>query len=331
MIRRLLLHPRIDLTHVSSVEHVGEGLGSVHRNLSGLTNLRFESVDLEEVGGEVDVALLGLPHDVSLDVVPRLVASGTRVLDMSAAFRLRSAAEYGERYGRPHPHPELLERFVYGLPEIHRNHLRDARGIAGPGCFATCVELSLLPLARAGWLKGEVSVTAMTGSSGSGAQPKLTTHHPVRSVNLRPYAPLRHVQAYEIEQELRSAGADDLVFDFVPVSVPLSRGILTVTHLTLPASVTQDALTAHFIEFYRDEPFVRVPEDREPEVAAVSGSQYVEVGVRVGPERGEVRSAVCFGALDNLVKGGAGQLIQCLNIMFGFDETTTLADPGSWP
>jgi N-acetyl-gamma-glutamyl-phosphate reductase len=188
-----------------------------------------------------------------------------------------------------------------------------------------------LPLAKAKKLTGPIHTVAATGSSGSGANPQITTHHPLRAVNLRTYKPLEHQHVPEIGETLAQAGARDLALRFVPVSAPLSRGILATCFLELPEEWTQERLELLFRETYAGEPFVRVPRKRLPEVAAVSGSNYAEVGVAAGAPRAGRRTVTCFGATDNLVKGGAGQAIQNMNLMLGLDEKASLADPGPWP
>jgi N-acetyl-gamma-glutamyl-phosphate reductase len=176
-----------------------------------------------------------------------------------------------------------------------------------------------------------VHTVAATGSSGSGANPQLTTHHPLRAVNLRTYKPLDHQHVPEILQTLHGAGGKELALEFVPVSAPLPRGIFATTFVDLPASTTAEQLREAWTGCYAGEPFVRVVEGRQPEVVAVAGGNYVEVGFTLGAPTGNTRRAVCFSALDNLVKGGAGQAIQAFNVMMGFDETLTLKEPGLWP
>jgi LysW-gamma-L-alpha-aminoadipyl-6-phosphate/LysW-L-glutamyl-5-phosphate reductase len=331
LIRRLLLHPDVALERVASIDLVGEPLAAAHPSLEGATDLVFEDLPPAEAARGVDAVLLGLPHKVSSRLMPELVAAGVRVVDMSGDFRLRDSAAYRRAYGQEHPHPELLLRFVYGLPELERERLRRARHVASPGCFATAVELGLLPLARAGLLEGVVHVQGITGSSGSGAAPSAGTHHPVRAGNLRTYKPLEHQHLPEIEAALLQAGARELALRFVPVSAPLARGILATSFVELPEEWTADRLRALYEEAYAAEPFVRVPRKRLPEVAAVSGSNHAEVGVTVGPAARGRRTAVLFSALDNLVKGGAGQAIQNLNLMLGLAETASLEDTGPWP
>jgi N-acetyl-gamma-glutamyl-phosphate reductase len=330
--RRLLLHPDVELARVASIDLVGEPLSAADPALEGRTDLVLEDLSPAEVARGVDVVLLGLPHGVSATKVPELAGiPGLRVVDLSGDFRLRDAATYERAYGRTHPAPELLASFTYGLPEVSRAALARARLVAAPGCFATAITLALLPLARAGLLEGIVHVQGITGSSGSGAAPSAGTHHPVRAGNLRAYRPLVHQHVPEIEQTLLAEGARDLALRFVPVSAPLGRGILATAFVELPEAFTQARLDALYRDSFAGEPFVRVPRRRLPEVAAVSGSNFAEVGAVAGPARGALRTVTALAALDNLVKGGAGQAIQGMNVMLGLDETASLADPGPWP
>ena len=331
LLRRLLLHPDVELVRVGALEHIGEPLSSAHPHLEGLSELRFENLTPHEAAAGVDIVIMGIPHQASFELVEALFASDVRILDLSGAFRLKRSAAYAEFYGGAHPRPDLLERFVYGLPELNRELIRAARFVASPGCFATSVELSLLPLARLGLLHGTVQTVAITGSSGSGAVPTITTHHPTRSVNLRTYRPLSHQHVPEIEDTLKACGATDLRLSFVPVSAPLTRGIFATSFVQLPASIDDADLRSLFQDSYAQEPFVRVPKTRLPEVIAVSGSNFAEVGIALGAVTGEQRLVTCFCALDNLIKGGAGQAIQNMNLMLGLDERTTLEDPGSYP
>ena len=333
LIRRLLRHPEVELARVSSIDFVGARLSEVHANLEGQTELVFEGVPPAEAARGMDVVLLALPHKVSAKTVPELMATGARIIDLSGDFRLRDPAAYERYYGGKHPCPDKLVdgTFVYGLPELFREEIRRARCVASPGCFATTIELALLPLARRGLLSGAVEVVGVTGSSGSGVAPSAGTHHPVRVNNLRTYKPLEHQHVPEIAQTLVAAGARDLALRFVPVSAPLSRGIFATCFAHVDAGLDQTSLARMYAEHFEREPFVRVPGKRLPEVVAVKGTNYAEVGAVAGDEREGKRLATCFGATDNLIKGGAGQAIQSMNLMLGLDERTTLDDPGGWP
>jgi N-acetyl-gamma-glutamyl-phosphate reductase len=332
MARRLLMHPDVELVRVASIDHVGEPLGAVHPNLDSATDLVFEDLSPAEAAKGCDVALLALPHKVTAAKVPELIAAGVKIVDMSGDFRLRDAAVYEKFYGAKHPHPELLGTFVYGLPELNRAAIKQAKYVASPGCFATTIELALLPLARTGMLDGAVvHVTGITGSSGSGIAPQAGTHHPSRAGNLKTYKPLEHQHVPEIIQTLADGGAKNVELRFVPVSAPLTRGIFATCFLELDAKVDKTLLASLFDESYAREPFVRRPKARLPEVVAVAGSNYVEVGFAVGPVVNGKRTVTCFSASDNLIKGGAGQAIQNMNLVLGCDERASLEDVGNWP
>jgi len=332
MARRLLMHPDVELVRVASIDHVGEPLGAVHPNLDGATDLRFEDLPPAEAAKGCDIALLALPHKVTAAKVPELIAAGVKIIDMSGDFRLRDAATYETFYGAKHPHPELLGSFVYGLPELNRAEIKKAQYVASPGCFATTIELALLPLARAGLLDSAViHVTGITGSSGSGIAPQAGTHHPSRAGNLKTYKPLEHQHVPEIEQTLADAGGKNIELRFVPVSAPLTRGIFAICFLEMSPELDGTRLASLFDECYEAEPFVRRPRARLPEVVAVAGSNYAEVGFAVGPIEHGRRTVTCFSAIDNLIKGGAGQAIQNMNIMLGCDEMASLEDVGNWP
>ncbi len=333
IIRRLLLHPNVQLVRVASIDHVGEPIGNVHPNLEGLTSLTFEDVAPEKAAEGMDVVLLGLPHKVSATKMPALMKTGARVVDLSGDFRLRDPAAYKKYYGADHPCPDELTRgtFVYGLPELNREAIKKARYVASPGCFATTIELALLPLARAGLLRGPVEIVGITGSSGSGIAPSAGTHHPVRASNLRTYKPLEHQHIPEIVETLVAAGGKDVSLRFVPVSAPLARGIFATCFAHVDAATTPERVKSIYAEAYAKEPFVRVPAKRLPEVVAVSGSNYAEVGVVTGDVDAAGRLVTAFAATDNLIKGGAGQGVQSMNLMLGLDERTSLEDPGGYP
>ncbi len=332
MARRLLMHPDVELVRVASIDHVGEPLGAVHPNLDGATDLVFQDLSPTDAVRGCDVALLALPHKVTAAKVPELIAAGVKIVDMSGDFRLRDAAVYEKFYGAKHPHPELLGTFVYGLPELNRTEIKKAKYVASPGCFATTIELALMPLSRAGMLDGAVvHVMGITGSSGSGIAPAAGTHHPSRAGNLKTYKPLEHQHVPEIVQTLEDGGAKRVELRFVPVSAPLTRGIFATCFLELPAEIDGARLASLFDEAYAREPFVRRPLKRLPEVVAVAGSNYAEVGFALGPVANGKRTVTCFSAIDNLIKGGAGQAIQNMNLVLGCDEKASLEDVGNWP
>jgi N-acetyl-gamma-glutamyl-phosphate reductase len=335
----LLPHAHVDLVRVTSIDRVGEPLEAVHQNL-GRTGMTFQNVTPTEAAEDVDFVFLALPHKVSATMAPELANMSAKVIDLSGDFRLRAAEDYLRYYGGEHPHPEHLGTFVYGLPELHREAIASARRVASPGCFATTIGLGLLPLARAGLLQGPIRTVAATGSSGSGAYAQEGTHHPLRAANLKIYKPLQHQHAPEILQTLRdaaTAGGHTPAFSlhFVPVSAPLARGILANSFVEVPEAVDAQRMDALFGSFYEGAPFVRVHGGgkRQAEVIAVKGSMYAEVSWTVGevdPTTGG-RQIVVTTALDNLVKGGAGQAVQSMNIMLGVPETMGIDAPALWP
>ncbi|HET7542166.1 MAG TPA: N-acetyl-gamma-glutamyl-phosphate reductase [Polyangiaceae bacterium] len=331
LVRRLLDHPALEVVRVCANDHVGEPVARAHPHLEGLTSLRFENPPPAEAARGVDAVIMGLPHGASCEVVSAVAGSDTRIVDMSGAFRIKNPTSYAHFYGSNHPRPELLSEFVYGLPELNRERIRGARLVASAGCFATTIELMLLPFAKAGLLRGSVEVVDITGSSGAGATPVSTTHHPVRAHNLRTYKPLEHAHTPEIVETLTAAGARELSLRFVPVSAPLTRGIFATAFFRVAASVGEDELWNLQSRTYRSERCVLVPEARLPEVVAVLGSNRAEVGIALGPPEGETRGVTVFGALDNLVKGGAGQALQNLNLMLGLEELSGLSAPGFFP
>ena len=331
MIRRLLNHPEVELSRISSLDYVGEPLGAAHPNLEGQSELVFEELPPEKAAEGMDVVLLGLPHKVSAEVMPKLLETSAKIVDMSGDFRLKDKEAYAKFYGKTHPCPQFLEQFVYGLPELNRAAIQKSRCVASPGCFATTIEVALLPLAKRGWLKGTVETVAMTGSSGSGVVASAGTHHPVRYNNIKTYKTLNHQHTPEILETLAFAGAKEVSLAFVPVSAPLARGIFASSFMSVPESVSEKEILAAFTDDYAKEPFVRVPRKRLPEVVAIAGSNHAEVGVVCGEVTAGQRLVTVFSAADNLVKGGAGQAIQNMNLVLDLPEDAGLVDPGSFP
>ena len=334
LLRQLAPRPDIRLTRLVAKDGIGKRVGDIHLSLAPLfgdRDLRIEDAEPEAVAADADVVFVGLPHRVSAQVGARYSDLGCAVIDLSGDYRLRELASYERYYEAHHPHPERLGTFAYGLPEFQRAAIASSRHVASPGCFATAIALALGPLARAGLLRGAVQVSAMTGSSGSGANPQSGTHHPLRAQTLRPYKPLAHQHVPEIIQTLCDQGARDLALHFVPVSAPLVRGILATCFAQVPPEVDASRLGALLHAAYDGEKLIRVLDDRLPEVNAVAGSMFVEIAGTAGEVTGGARVAVMHAALDNLIKGGAGQAVQSLNLMLGIDEYTGLLQPAQWP
>jgi N-acetyl-gamma-glutamyl-phosphate reductase len=312
LIGLLLAHPTCTLSAVTSRSFAGRPLWDAHPALRGSTDLAFTAPDDFDPSA-VDAVFLAAEHGRAAGVVATLLADGFDgfVVDLSADFRLRDPAVYEARYGRPHPAPELLSEFEYGLADVRAPYPEGTRLLANPGCFATGLALSLWPLGRGGTF--HAAVTALTGASGSGARPSDTTHFPTREGNVRSYRELRHQHLAEVLQ-LLGPGAR---VDFVPVSGPWTRGIWGTAHLV--AGIDPGGVAQAFEEAYADRPLVRLWPDRLPEMRWSIGSPYCDLGwiARDG--------VVVVGfALDNLVKGASGQAIQNLNLLRGRPETEGL-------
>jgi N-acetyl-gamma-glutamyl-phosphate/LysW-gamma-L-alpha-aminoadipyl-6-phosphate reductase len=329
-LRILLFHPRAEVVLVTANEHAGKAVGEVHRNLHGLTDLRFEKApdETERLSG-LDCVFLALPHGQALEIAPRL-PTGVKVVDLSGDFRLRDADEFKEHYGREHTAAELQREFVYGLTEFNREEIRRARLVSNPGCFATATLLGLGPLAASGALRGRVVVDAKTGSSGSGAKPAANTHHPQRANSFYAYKPFTHQHVPEIEQALRAVGpagrwSSELVF--MTHSLPVSRGIFASIYAELSegSEMRTEDLATLYEDFYRGSFFVRLVKG-SPDINWVKMTNFCDIGFAA---RG--RQVAVFAALDNLVKGAAGQAVQNMNLMFGLEEKTGLMLVGGNP
>ncbi len=325
LLRILLAHPRAEVVLVTANEHAGKPVGEVHRNLYGLTDLRLQPApeDLTTLS-DVDCVFFALPHGQALALAPRLPA-GVKAVDLSGDFRLNDAAEFLAHYGRAHTATDLQREFVYGLTETNRERVRAARLVSNPGCFATATLLGLAPLVAAGLLAGRVVVDAKTGSSGSGAKPAANTHHPQRSNSFYAYKPFTHQHVPEIEQELRRVGDWTSELVFMTHSLPVARGIFASIYCETKDELTVDEVRALFADFYRGSFFVRLVSG-SPDINWVKTTNFCDLGFAA---RG--RQLVVFSALDNLVKGAAGQAVQNMNLMFGLDEKTGLLLTGSNP
>jgi len=316
LLRLGLAHPGIDFVHLASASHAGQRISQVFPALAGILDTVLDPLDPALAAG-CDVLFSCLPHGESHARLAPLV-DRVALIDLSGDFRLDTSANHEAAYGHAHPHPELLERFVYGLPELHRDRLVGSRTIANPGCFATACALSLLPLAREGWLAGHVALSAVTGSSGSGAKPAAGTHHPNRSQDFHAYKPLAHQHEPEIAMALRQAGGRDFTLDLVTHSAPLVRGIHVTAFVALPSGIDDEQVQAAYRRHYDPEPFVRLTS--EAHVARVRGLNMVDIALKV---RG--RTLVVMAAIDNLVRGASGQAVHNFNLAHGFPETTGLS------
>ncbi len=332
LIKRLIGHPHVDLVRISSIDHVGENIGAVHKNFANRTRYIFEDLTPEQTAKDCDVVFLTLPHKVSYLKAPELFKTGCKIIDFSGDYRIKNIDVYNHYYKTTHTNPENISTFVYGLPEMNKSQIKEATRIANPGCFPTAVALSLLPLARQGLLKNKARVVGPTGSSGSGVHPQAGTHHPIRALNLKSYKMLFHQHQPEMEQVLTDAGGIDLSVDFIPMSAPFTRGILTNSIVDLDPKITEKDIEKIYTDFYSDAPFVRVlGNNKFPEVISIAHTNYVEIGWSLREEKSGTRSFAVSASIDNLVKGASGQAVQNMNLMFGFEEDCGLNDFGTWP
>jgi LysW-gamma-L-alpha-aminoadipyl-6-phosphate/LysW-L-glutamyl-5-phosphate reductase len=325
LLRLLLGHPEVEVAQVTSDSMEGKPIGRAHPNLRKATALRFVP---HSALGRADATFVATPHGEAMARVPEILASGGLLFDLSADHRLKDPAQYPRYYGRAHPHPELLARSVYGLPELHRDALRSAEVVAVPGCIATASILALHPLAKAGLLAPQpVVVDAKSGSSASGRDAGPAGLHAERSGVMRAYAPVDHRHTAEIEQETGASVALSCH------AVEAVRGVLATVHAFTARPVDEKELWGTYRAAYGSEPFVRIVHEaegffREPEPKLLQGTNFCDVGFAVDPHTPRV---VALGALDNLMKGAAGAAVQCFNVRAGFPETTALGFLGLHP
>jgi N-acetyl-gamma-glutamyl-phosphate/LysW-gamma-L-alpha-aminoadipyl-6-phosphate reductase len=327
LLRLLLSHPGVEVAQVTSERLGGKPVTSTHPNLRGRTALQYVPSSAVE---PCDVLFLALPHGSAAKRIAEFAQLAPKIIDCSADFRLRDAAAYERWYGEPHPAPEWLDRFVYGLPELHREAIRPANYVSGVGCNATATNLALLPLARAGLLDAtrDAVVEVKVGSSEGGAQSSDSSHHPERSGAVRSFAPVGHRHTAEVMQ---ATGLERVHMSVT--SIELVRGALATAHVFPGKAIAEKDLWRAYRSAYNSEPFVRIVRERQgiyrlPEPKILAGSNYADVGFALDEATGRVVS-IC--AIDNLMKGAAGTAVQCMNLMCGFEETAGLEFPGLHP
>lgn len=334
LLRILLFHPQVEIVQVASSGHAGQFVHSTHPNLRGVTALRYcRPDDL----AACDLLFLCLPHGHSAGDIGRYRGLAARVIDLSADFRLRSPELYQHWYGAEHRAPQVLAEAVYGLPELHREELREATLVSGTGCSATTAILGLAPLYRAGLVNRQfpLVVESKMGSSAAGATPGAGSHHPDRSGAVRSFQPTGHRHSAELIQELGRESGEEFgqTLAFSATAVEMVRGILITAHVFLNEQIDEKRIWRVYREAYQREPFVRLVKERQgiyryPEPKILAGSNYCDVGFELDMEQGRV---VVMAALDNLVKGAAGNGVQAMNCMYGWDETLGLSFPGLHP
>jgi N-acetyl-gamma-glutamyl-phosphate reductase len=326
LLRILLFHPSVEIALVTANEHAGKKVSDVHRNLLGLTDLLFESAsNVDTTGlGEIDVVFLALPHGQAMTLVPQF-PDGLKVVDLSGDFRIDDPDVFNKYYKFEHEAADTQSKFVYGLTETNRDAISRASYIANPGCFATATLLALAPLVKSGLLTGTVVADVKTGSSGSGAKAAANTHHPQRMNSFYAYKPFVHQHIPEIRQHLALVGEFPNELVFMTHSLPVSRGIFASCYVETSVNLTNEDVANLYRSFYEDSFFVRIAEG-SPDINWVKNTNFCDIAAHTSGKH-----VVAFSAIDNLVKGAAGQAVQNMNLMFGLDETTGLIFPGSNP
>ncbi|MDR2700563.1 MAG: N-acetyl-gamma-glutamyl-phosphate reductase [Nitrososphaerota archaeon] len=336
LLRLLLLHPQVNVTMVTSRQSTGEYIFNVHPNLRGLTQLKFVPQDTVELQKNCDLIFAATPHGGSVTLVPKLLEAGLKVIDMSADFRLKNPADYETYYGWQHAHSEMLKEAVYGLPELHREEIKNAQLVACPGCMATSAILGLAPIIKAGLVDTDkIVVDLKVGSSGGGSKPTSGAHHPERFSGVRPYQVTGHRHIAEVEQELSAiSGGQSVKIGFTPHAVNMVRGILATIHVyPKQSTITSKDLWKALRGMYGSEPFVRLVKYQKgpyqlPDPKITSGTNFCDVGFEIDEHTNRI---LMFSAIDNMCKGASGQGVQCLNLLMGIDETTGLKSTGFHP
>lgn len=352
LLRILLFHPHVEVQFVTANEHAGKAVSSVHRNLLGICDLRFANApsDLSEMP-DIDVAFFALPHGQALNLIPHLLAN-VKAIDLSGDFRIEDPETFNQYYGLERADGLFQKKFVYGLSETNRDAIREAQYIANPGCFATATLLALAPIVKSGLHTGRIVVDAKTGSSGSGAKAAANTHHPQRMNSFYAYKPFSHQHLPEIEQHLNEVAEFNSDLVFMTHSLPVSRGLFASCYMETTVNLTNEDVRNIYELFYhpskkgpsdinKSEPpalagggesknyddafFIRLVEN-SPDINWVKNTNFCDIAVH-----SDGKQVVVFSAIDNLVKGAAGQAVQNMNLMFGFDERTGLVFTGGNP
>ena len=324
LLRLLLSHAQVEIAQVTSQRFAGKFVYGAHPNLRGATTLKFSTVEALE---PCDVLFLALPHGRSSEQIAYFASLAERIVDLSADFRLRDAALYEAWYGKPHPNPAWLDKFVYGLPELYRDEIAGAQYVSGVGCNATAVNLALYPLAQQGLIDRAV-IEVKVGSSEGGNRFNAASHHPERSGAVRSFAPTGHRHQAEMKQAL-----GEFELHFSATAVELVRGVLCTAHVFLNADLADKDIWKIYRPAYRDERFIRLVKERKgifryPEPKILAGSNFCDIGFEKDERSNRL---VLISAIDNLMKGAAGTAVQAMNLMWGFAEDEALRFTGLHP
>lgn len=329
LLRLLLFHPEMEIKQATSERFFGKPIHKVHPNLRKLSNLKFSSIsDLESC----DLVFLCLPHGKSIQKIEEYRKLARKVIDLSADFRLHSPELYEKWYKKPHENQAMLKDFVYGIPELHREEMKNTNFISSAGCNATAAILGLYPLFKNNLVEPDKTVIEVkVGSSEGGNKFSLASHHPERSGCVRSFSPVGHRHVAEMIQEL--GNGKDIQIHFSATSIDMIRGVLATSHVFLKDRLEEKDIWKVYRQVYTDEPFIRIVKERDgnyryPEPKLLVGTNYCDIGFEIDPHSNRL---VVISAIDNLMKGAAGQAVQAMNLMYGFEETTALQFPGLHP
>ncbi|MBI5634273.1 MAG: N-acetyl-gamma-glutamyl-phosphate reductase [Nitrospirae bacterium] len=330
LLRILALHPHIEVTAVTSEKSAGKKLQEVFPFLSAYRDLAFEPMDKERLLHKADLFFLALPHGASQEAVHYFFRKGKRAIDLSADYRISDAATYAEWYGLLHNHQDTLKKAVYGLPEIYRKKIQKARLIANPGCYPTSAILGLMPALKSRVIDpSTITIDSKSGTSGAGRKADLGISFCEVNEGFRAYGITTHRHTPEIEQEISSLAGKKVMVNFTPHLLPVDRGILTTIYARLTKQMDTQKMLSHYTRAYASEPFVRVlTGELFPNIKHVRGTNTCEIGLKVNPR---TNTLVIVSAIDNLVKGAAGQAVHNMNLMMGFAETEGISHLALFP
>ena len=323
LVRLLINHPQAEIKWYGSRSYIDKKYCEVYQNFFQIVDDVCMDDNMEALADEVDVIFTATPQGFCASLVNEGILNKVKVIDLSADFRIKDVATYEKWYGIKHQSPQFIKEAVYGLSEINREDIRSARLLANPGCYPTCSTLSIYPLAKEGLIDmNTVIIDAKSGTSGAGRGAKVDNLYCEVNENIKAYGVATHRHTPEIEEQLSYASGEQVLLNFTPHLVPMNRGILITAYAALKKTVTYEEMKAVYDKYYANEKFVRVLEkDVCPQTKWVEGSNYVDVNFKIDPRTNRI---IMMGAMDNLVKGAAGQAVQNMNLMFGLKESEGL-------
>lgn len=323
LVRILLQHPDVEIVWYGSRSYIDKKYSEVFGNMFQIVDNVCMGEDIKELAGQADVIFTATPQGLCSSLVNEEILSQAKIIDLSADFRIKDVGKYEEWYGIKHQSPSFIKEAVYGLCEINREDIKSARLIANPGCFPTCTILSIYPLAKEGLIDMDtVIVDAKSGVSGAGRGAKVANLYCEVNESIKPYGVAVHRHTPEIEDQLSCASGRDVIINFTPHLVPMNRGILATSYAKLKEKLSYNEVKEIYDKYYKDEYFVRVLDENVfPETRWVEGSNFADVNFKIDERTGRI---IMMGAIDNVVKGAAGQAVQNMNILYGFKENTGL-------